>query len=420
MISAVDQVSSIVRCLELGAEDYLCKPFEPQVLKARVRACLDRTIAEAELQRANQRLERRVEERTTELRDALAEVRRLKDQLEAENVYLQQEIRQGGEIVGRSPGFRGVLDAVEQVARTDATVLILGETGTGKELVARALHGISARKARPLVKVNCAALPASLIESELFGHEKGAFTGADARRIGRFELADGGTVFLDEIAELPIALQPKLLRVLQEGELERVGSATTLTVDVRVIAATNRDLADAMAKGVFREDLFYRLNVFPITCPPLRTRREDIPSLVEHFVDKHAARIGKPIGSIAEGVLEALSAYDWPGNVRELENVVERGIIMSRGNRLEPGEWLPRNLDTRAPSTLTLREREREHILQVLVPLRMEDPWTQGSRPAPGSEAHDPRGPDEEARDPTRRRSLVSPDGRAARSIRPR
>ncbi len=373
VISAVDQISSIVRCLELGAEDYLSKPFEPLLLKARIGACLDRKRAEAELRRANERLEQRVEERTLELKDALEEVRNLKNRLEAENVYLQQELGQVHgfqQAVSRSAAFRGVLDAVRRVARTEATVLILGETGTGKELVARSLHALSARRDRPLVKVNCAALPAPLIESELFGHERGAFTGADTRRAGRFELADGGTIFLDEVAELPLDLQPKLLRVLQERAFERVGSATTITVDVRVIAATNRDLRAAMGKGTFREDLFYRLNVFPITCPPLRERLEDIPPLVEHFLGKHAAGIGRRIEGIAEGVLEALAAYDWPGTVRELENALQRGIIMSRGDLLEPGDWLPRKAPTQSTgpssSAMTLEEKDREHIVQVL------------------------------------------------------
>ena len=309
------------------------------------------------------------------LREALDEVGRLKDRLHAENVYLQEEIRlqhNFGEIVGESGALKQVLHKVEQVAPTDTTVLILGESGTGKELIARALHHLSDRRERPLVKVNCAALPVTLVESELFGHEQGAFTGALAQRIGRFELADGGTIFLDEIGDLPPALQAKLLRVLQEGEFERLGGASTLRVDVRVMAATNRDLKKTMATGEFREDLYYRLNVFPIRCPSLRERKEDLPLLVQHFVDKYSARIGKPIESIPQKVMNALQAYDWPGNVRELENVIERALILSRGRRLVLGDWLPQR---RAPARLsdlaTLDDLQRAHILKVLE-------WTKG------------------------------------------
>lgn len=405
VISAVDQIESVARCLELGAEDYLTKPFNSVILKARVGACLEkkkwrdqensylyrieesneqmqqevseRKRAERGLQEANEKLEQRVAARTVELKNALEEVEILKNRLQAENIYLQQEIRLAHnfeEIVSQSQNFRKVLKEVEQVASTDATVLILGETGTGKELLARAVHSISARKNRPLVKVNCAALPANLIESELFGHEKGSFTGAFARRIGRFELADGGTVFLDEIAELPLELQSKLLRVLQEGEIERLGSASTIKVDVRVIAATNRDLEEARAKGAFREDLYYRLNVFPIMCPPLRERADDIPLLVKHFIGKYNSKIGKNIESIPNNVMEALQAYSWPGNVRELENIVERAVILSRGTQLEPGDWLPKTTvsasadasSSGATPIPTLEEKEREHITEVL------------------------------------------------------
>jgi transcriptional regulator with GAF, ATPase, and Fis domain len=261
-----------------------------------------------------------------------------------------------------------VLQQVERVAVTDTTVLILGETGTGKELIARAIHFHSARKDRPLVKVNCAALPPTLIESELFGHEKGAFTGALARKIGRFELADAGTIFLDEIGELPLDLQAKLLRVLQDGEFERLGSVRTTTVNVRVIAATNRQLVQQVAAGNFREDLYYRLNVFPVTVPPLRERREDIPLLVWYFVAKCRGKLGKPIERIPERAMATLVAYYWPGNIRELANVIERAIILSPGTTLVVDEAMGSSelSDPSIPSTQHLEEVERAHILAVL------------------------------------------------------
>jgi transcriptional regulator with GAF, ATPase, and Fis domain len=243
----------------------------------------------------------------------------------------------------------------------------LGESGTGKELLARAVHNISNRCKKPLVKVNCAALPVNLIESELFGHERGAFTGALERKIGRFELANGGTIFLDEIGELPIDLQSKLLRVLQEGEFERLGNPVTIKVNVRVIAATNRNLEQAMEKKEFREDLYYRLNVFPINCPPLRERKEDIPLLVKHFCQKYESKIGKKILHIPLKVMSALTEYNWPGNIRELENIIERALILSRGNTLEYGDWLPKEKKTNGKlSKQKLQDVEREHIIETL------------------------------------------------------
>jgi len=304
------------------------------------------------------------------LRNALAEVEQLRNRLQAENIYLQEEIKSEhdfDQIVGRSERLKEVLLRAEQVASTDSAVLILGETGTGKELLARAIHSISARKDRPLVKVDCATLPGSLIESELFGHEKGAFTGAVSRKLGRFELADGGTVFLDEIGDLPLGLQTKLLRVLQEGEFERLGNPKTLKVDVRIIAATNRDLEKAVERGRFREDLYYRLNVFPITIPPLRERNGDIPLFVNHFVLKYTKKTGKRIEVIPQGVMNALEEYHWPGNVRELENVTERSVITSPGNQLELGDWLSKNFLSFSRSRVsTLQEAERELILKTL------------------------------------------------------
>jgi len=277
------------------------------------------------------------------------------------------------EIIGASLALRRVLRDVDVVSPTDSTVLIQGETGTGKELVARAIHDRSARRARPFVKLNCAAIPTGLLESELFGHERGAFTGAIRQKIGRFEVADGGTLFLDEIGELPLELQPKLLRILQEQEFERVGGQRTLRVDVRLIAATNRDLAGMVAEQLFRDDLFYRLNVFPIDVPPLRHRREDIPALVEHFVRRFARQMNRRIEIIPRDAIAALQQYAWPGNIRELANVVERATILSPGPTLEISVAELERLAARAshpgasgdhPATLV--ELERAHILAVL------------------------------------------------------
>lgn len=304
------------------------------------------------------------------LRQAHEEVNKLKNQLEAENIYLQEEIKLAhnvDEIVGQSNGIKYVLFKIEQVAETDTTVLILGETGTGKELVARAIHNQSHRKDRPLVKVNCAALSASLIESELFGHEKGAFTGASARKIGRFELADGATIFLDEIGELPLELQPKLLRVIQEGEFERLGSSKTTKVDVRIIAATNRNMKTEVEKGAFREDLWYRLNVFPITVPPLRQRKDDIPPMVEHFVATLSKKVGKTMTCVSSVTLKKLQDYAWPGNVRELANVIERAVVTAQGQVLHIAEQFeqiePAELSN---SARTLEDIEKEYITHIL------------------------------------------------------
>jgi len=275
------------------------------------------------------------------LKSALSEVQKLKDRLHEENIYLQEEIRVASdfrELIGQSNALRSVLRQVEQVAPINTTVLILGETGTGKELLAHAIHNNSPRAKHPLVKVNCAALPAPLIESELFGHQKGAFTGADTRRLGRFALADGGSIFLDEVGELPLELQAKLLRVLEEGEFELVGSSRSVKVDVRVIAATNRNLADAVAKGTFRSDLYYRLSIFPIVMPPLRERREDIRLLVTHLVKQLSVKLGKKIESIPQSAINVLQNYDWPGNVRELKNVIERAVIITQGSKLQLSE----------------------------------------------------------------------------------
>ena len=303
------------------------------------------------------------------LRQATAEIRNLKDQLQRENLYLREEIKlehYHGEIVGNSEAIRRVLKQAEQVGPTDSTVLLLGETGTGKELLARSLHDLSRRRARSMVKVNCAALPASLVESELFGREKGAYTGALTREIGRFELANESTLFLDEIGELPLELQAKLLRVLQEGEFERLGSPRTIRVNVRVIAATSRDLRAAVKEGKFREDLFYRLSVFPIQVPPLRDRKEDIPALAWHFIRELGTRMGRNIESVRSSTMVGLQRYSWPGNIRELRNIIERSLIIFPGEIFQAempiGDDSFRSQDLRN----TLHEVERDHILMIL------------------------------------------------------
>jgi transcriptional regulator with GAF, ATPase, and Fis domain len=308
------------------------------------------------------------------LRATLAEVEALRERLQSENEYLRAGAASAEgfeDIIGESSVLQAVLLQVEHVAPADSTVLLLGETGTGKELIAKAIHVRSRRRDRTLVKVNCAALPPTLIESELFGHEKGAFTGAVSRKIGRFELAHGGSLFLDEIGELPLALQTKLLRVLQEGEFERVGSSVTQKVDVRVIAASNRNLADAAREGTFRSDLYYRLRVFPIEMPPLRARKEDIPLLVWHFLAYLARTVGKRIERVPAATMDRLVAYDWPGNIRELRNVLERAVVLSHGPVLRLDE-LGGSLHDAVPAPTveggarTLEEVEREHILRTL------------------------------------------------------
>jgi formate hydrogenlyase transcriptional activator len=276
------------------------------------------------------------------------------------------------QIIGNSPALEAVLEQVERVAPTDSTVIIQGETGTGKELIAHAIHNLSARAGRPFVRLNCAAIPLDLLESELFGHEKGAFTGAIAQKIGRFELADKGTLFLDEIGDIPQALQPKLLRVLQEQEFERLGSTRTHQVDVRLVAATNRDLAEMVNRGQFRSDLYYRLNVFPVQLPPLRERPEDIPALVAHFVERFGRRMGREINQIPPETLSALSAYQWPGNIRELQNLIERAVILSDDGVLPnplpaSGSSVIAVASTVTPSPVTtLKDSERTLILRTL------------------------------------------------------
>ncbi|HET9693652.1 MAG TPA: sigma-54 dependent transcriptional regulator [Steroidobacteraceae bacterium] len=385
-MTALSDLPDKVRGFQAGGSDYVVKPFEHEEVVARVRTQLQIASLRSALEGANQALEARVQERTAELKAALEELERLRQRLQHENRYLREEIDGAGAgIVGTSAGLREALRRIELVAATTSTVLIHGETGTGKELIARAIHESSPRRDRALVKLNCSAISAGLVESELFGHLKGAFTGASERRIGRFELADGGTLFLDEVSELPPDTQTKLLRVLQEREFEPVGSSKPIRVDVRVVAASNRDLAADVARGRFRADLYYRLNVFPIEVPPLRERREDVPLLARHFTEQASRLVGRRFDGIAADALQRLLAYDWPGNVRELQNVIERAAILSTGSELRV-DW---SLDPSPPSCLspfvtspgsagevarsagegsprTLEDVEREHLLAVL------------------------------------------------------
>ena len=348
--------------LRKQAEEALRKAYDEMDLRVKERT--------ADLLEANQQLLREIEERKKaeeSLREALKEVKQLKNQLREENLYLREEINlihSHKDIVGNSEAIRTVLKEVEQVAETESTVLIQGETGTGKELLAHAIHNLSSRKGRLMVKVNCAALPPTLIESELFGREKGAFTGALSKQIGRFELANTSTIFLDEIDALPMEVQAKLLRVLESGEFERLGSPRTVKVDVRIISATNRDLARFVSEGGFREDLYYRLNVFQITVPPLRERREDILPLVWSFVQEFGKRMGKRIESIPQKGVEALQAYHWPGNVRELRNIIERAMIITTGPVLYAD--VPKIAESKTDYFNTLEEAEKRHIIEAL------------------------------------------------------
>jgi formate hydrogenlyase transcriptional activator len=391
-MTALDEVEDKIKAFAAGGVDHITKPFHAEEVLVRVRTHLELQRLRCELEAANAGLERRVAERTTELNEALDELRELKSRVDAENAYLQQELADQAnpaEIVGDSPALRATLAQVRIVAPSDVTVLIHGETGTGKELVARAVHLQSPRRERPLVKLNCAAISAGLVESELFGHVKGAFTGATDRRVGRFELADGGTLFLDEVSELPLDTQTKLLRVLQEREFEPVGSSKTQHVDVRVIAATNRDLSVDVERGRFRADLYYRLNVFPVNLPALRERPEDIPRLAAFFMQRAARKMGKRLDRIEPETLQRLVSHSWPGNVRDLQNVIERAVILSQGRELEVDWELGPGVRTTAPpiaadfgaasanaslrvaapaaaEVLSLEELERRHFVSVL------------------------------------------------------
>jgi transcriptional regulator with GAF, ATPase, and Fis domain len=335
------------------------------VIQCNIRDTTERKLNAEALQKAHNDLERQA----VELQTALSEIKTMKDRLEAENIYFRQENKlkhQFEHILGQSDGLKYVLYRAEQVAPANTTILILGETGTGKELIAAAIHNMSPRKERPLITVNCAALPGNLIESELFGREKGAFTGADTRQVGRFEIAHGSTLCLDEIGELPLELQAKLLRVIQHNEFERLGSSQTIKVDVRIVATTNRNLEDEVRKGRFRQDLYYRLNVFPITVPPLRQRKDDIPLLVQSFIKRYSRKLGKQITSIQKETLKALQDYPWPGNVRELESIIERAVILCPGSVLQLADKLEISSPLLSSTVRTLEETERNQILQIL------------------------------------------------------
>ena len=389
VMSALGDEEVAVRTVHEGAQDYLVKgQIDSALLVRTIRYAIERKQSEDALRKAHDKLELRVQERTEKLtranerlsqeiddrkqaakslREALSIIKQLKDQLNEENIYLKEEINllhSHNDIVGNSEAVNTVLKQIEQVAPTDSTVLIQGETGTGKELLAHAIHDLSCRKGRLMIKVNCAALPPTLIESELFGREKGAYTGALSKQIGRFELADASTIFLDEIDSLPLDLQAKLLRVLESGEFERLGSPRTVKVDIRIISATNRELAKVVSEGRFREDLYYRLNVFQITVPPLRERREDILPLIWAFVQEFSKRMGKRIESIPQKAVEALQTYPWPGNVRELRNITERAMILSTGPVLHLD--LPKLAQPDSNHCRTLEEIEKKHIIEAL------------------------------------------------------
>jgi formate hydrogenlyase transcriptional activator len=349
--------------VEFVSNVYLVNNYK--VIQCNIRDTTERKLMTEALKKSYDELERQA----VELRTALSEIKTMKDRLEAENIYFRKEIKmrqQFTHILGQSDGLKYVLYRAEQVAPMNTTVLILGETGTGKDLIAAAIHDMSPRKDRPLITVNCAALPGNLIESELFGREKGAFTGADIRQIGRFEIANASTLCLDEIGELPMDLQAKLLRVIQHNEFERLGSSKTVKVDVRIIATTNRDLEEEVRKGRFRQDLYYRLNVFPITVPPLRQRKVDIPLMVQAFIERYSRKLGKQIMSIQNETMKALQDYPWPGNVRELESIIERAVILCPGLVLELADKLEISSPPLSSAMRTLEETERNQILKIL------------------------------------------------------
>ena len=371
-MTALSDPVNKVKGFNVGGVDYITKPFHQEEVLARVKIHLALRNLCTQLERQNSQLE----EKNQLLQEEIEAHTRTRGAMQ----YLQDELeseQMSGGIIGRSLAIRKTLDHITQAAQTDCTMLIIGETGTGKEVLARAVHERSPRGSKPMIKVNCAAIPKDLFESEFFGHEKGSFTGASAKRVGRFELANGGTLFLDEIGELTLDIQAKLLRVLQEQEFERIGGTCSQKVDVRIIAATNRDLQEEVQHKRFREDLYYRLNVFPVPIPPLRERREDIPLLVEHIVKKFSVKHGKIVHTIHPQCHHELMHYSWPGNIRELENVIERAIIVNKGPDLEIGDWFSKqsatleirdfsHTEAHTPTLLSLDESERLQILHAL------------------------------------------------------
>ena len=350
-----------------GIFKYILKPWNIDDLKQTI----NNALASANLRKKNLDLLNNLLNQNKKLQKSYSEISELKKQLEEENQQLKQvytESTNFKEIIGRSIIMQKTLQQVQQAAKSDSTILLLGESGTGKELFANAIHNLSGRANKIMVKINCGAIPENLIESELFGYEKGAFTGANKMKYGKIELAHQGTLFLDEIGEFPITLQPKLLRVLQENELERLGGNKVIQSDFRLVAATNRNIKQAIEKGEFREDLFYRINILPIELPPLREHKDDIPFLVEYFVSKLNKKMGKNISSIPKKSMEKLLAYNWPGNIRELENLIERAYVLSSGNKLQIGNWLDNSDEASAISNTikTLTDNEKEHILKAL------------------------------------------------------
>ena len=368
--SAIDNLETKTKAFSSGAVDYISKPIQAEELLARIKIHESLSNAQRELENFNKNLEQIITRKTEELEKANEDIRRLNSQLRKENYILQQELddHQHDDILGESDEMKYLFHRIEQVAATDSSVLLLGETGTGKDLVAHAIHQKSLRSDTHLIKLNCASLPDQLIESELFGHEKGAFTGAAKGRQGRFELAHKATLFLDEIGEIPLEMQVKLLRVIQYGELERLGSNKVIKVDVRIIAATNRDLEVMVNDGTFRKDLWYRLNVFQITLPPLRDRLADIPILVNHFINSIGKRVGKNFEIVDDSFMTEMMSYDWPGNVRELEHVIERAMIVSSPPVLTSDQRLTNKSrrDSNDAHLASLAEAQREHILSAL------------------------------------------------------
>lgn len=368
ILTAYDDRDIMLQAINMGSiYRYTLKPWNVDELKH----IIDSAFDSYELRKRNIHLINDLLAQNKRLQQAYNEISLLKERLEEENIQLKEEFfdpNDSGEIIGQSKSIQQLLKLIKQVAKSDTAILLTGETGTGKELFAKAIHTLSNRKDKLLIRVNCAAIPETLIESELFGYEKGAFTGADKLKYGKVELANGGTLLLDEIGELPLNMQPKLLRVLQEGEFERLGGNDIIRTNFRLIAATNRNLEQAVEKGAFRQDLFYRINILPINVPPLRMHAEDIPLLVNHFINKLNKTEGKIISSLPKKTLDRLMEYHWPGNIRELQNVIERAHVLSNGSKLEIGDWFNVSSGklTKDATFVSLEENERQHILEAL------------------------------------------------------